>query len=99
MSFTKVGTIYRQTCGCVIAESSHGELFYLPDSLEFLHWNCPEHTPEKMMARQQEYDRLVDYFGVPDDRASMEAFSLHERIVRILDGIEPDPSKLVGVKS
>ncbi len=53
----------------------------------------PPLTPEQLLARQREYDALVDWFthGTPVDRASGAALQLHTAVVRILNGEDPDP--------
>ena len=44
------------------------------------------------MVVQADYDELVIVMGpVPTDRSSPEAHELHRRIMRVLDGQDPDP--------
>lgn len=52
-------------------------------------------TPQQLMKRQCDYDRLLAHFGRGDPsyeyRQSSSAFDLHKHVVRILDGLEPWP--------
>lgn len=53
-------------------------------------------TAEQLMERQQRYNALAEHFGMHLDahtpwRAGLNAFEVHQRIVRILDGDEPWP--------
>jgi hypothetical protein len=44
-----------------------------------------------LLQREKKYNELLDYFGMPVKLGTPEAVALHERILRIMDGREPDP--------
>jgi hypothetical protein len=57
-------------------------------------------TSAEFAKRQDDYDALVEHFlgysasmMSAADRQSGAAWELHQRVVRILDGKEPDPRK------
>lgn len=54
----------------------------------------PKTGSDELLARQKTYDDLVAFFGgTPIQPQSTDAWELHKRVVRILDGREPDPRR------